>query len=290
MQKSPFFSIVTATYNASEVLPRLLASLSEQTCRDFELIIQDGASSDDTISVIKNWMDRLPYISLVSAKDLGIYDAWNKALLRLQGQWVLFLGADDLLADRYVLEKAAHILKRLPETISFAGGELILLDRTGAEFKKLTTETENIVERFSKGMPVPHPALFHKYTVFKMHLFDATFKIAGDYELLVRAWKKPEQCHVLHFIVTHMYLGGCSSLPSNADIIQSESDKIIKKYFFNQYILRILRRFLSTLFTFLKNTIKHQCSKYSCGMKILELMYTIKRHKKNIHLKKEIQK
>lgn len=279
MQNSPFFSIVTATYNASEVLPRLLASLSEQTFRDFELIIQDGASNDNTLSVIKDWKGRLPHISLASAKDLGIYDAWNKALLRIQGRWVLFLGADDLLADRYVLENASHILQALPESISFAGGELILLDRTGMEFRKLTTETKNIVDRFSKGMPVPHPALFHKSVIFKKHLFDITFKIAGDYELLVRTWKKAEQCHALHFIITHMYLGGCSSLPSNAGIIQLESDKIIKKYFFRQYILRISKRFLSSLLASLKNII--------IGIKLLELTYTIKRNKESFFKKKK---
>ena len=85
-------TIITATYNATATLPRLLESLATQTCQDFELIIQDGASKDDTVAVAESYRHRLPALSLASEPDTGIYDAWNKALSRVRGEWVLVFG------------------------------------------------------------------------------------------------------------------------------------------------------------------------------------------------------
>ncbi|MDR3362753.1 MAG: glycosyltransferase [Desulfovibrio sp.] len=78
----PFFTIITATRNAAATLPRLLDFLACQTCRDFELVIQDGASTDGTVGLAEAYRDLLPALSLDSAPDRGIYDAWNKALGR----------------------------------------------------------------------------------------------------------------------------------------------------------------------------------------------------------------
>ena len=91
----PFFTIITSTYNAAATLPRLLDSLASQTCRDFNWIVQDGASSDATIQIVEQYRDRLPEVLADSGKDSGIYDAWNKAIDRWQdkmGEWVLFFG------------------------------------------------------------------------------------------------------------------------------------------------------------------------------------------------------
>ena len=103
----PFFTIITSTYNAAATLPHLLDSLASQTCRDFNWIVQDGASSDATIQIVEQYRDRLPEVLTDSGKDSGIYDAWNKAIDRWQdkmGEWILFLGADDKLADVNVLD------------------------------------------------------------------------------------------------------------------------------------------------------------------------------------------
>ncbi|MDR0467100.1 MAG: glycosyltransferase, partial [Deltaproteobacteria bacterium] len=83
----PFFSVITATRNAGATLPRLLESLASQTCRDFELIIQDGASTDDTLAIVEAWRERLPALSPASGPDMGVSDAWNRALPRIRGQW-----------------------------------------------------------------------------------------------------------------------------------------------------------------------------------------------------------
>src|SRR5688500_8811110 len=95
---SPRFSIITSTFNAAAALPSTAQSLARQTCRDFEWIVMDAASRDGTAEVARGFGELVT--TLVSEPDRGIYDAWNKALPRLRGEWVLFLGAgDSLFAD-----------------------------------------------------------------------------------------------------------------------------------------------------------------------------------------------
>jgi glycosyltransferase involved in cell wall biosynthesis len=93
----PTISIVTATYNAAGVLPGLIASLVEQTDRDFEWVIADGGSTDSTIDLIEAAARKLKNVVIDSRPDFGIYDALNRALKIAKGEYYLVLGADDLL-------------------------------------------------------------------------------------------------------------------------------------------------------------------------------------------------
>lgn len=129
MSEPPFFTIITSTYNAASTLPRLLDSLASQTCRDFNWIVQDGASSDATMQIVEQYRDRLPEILAESSKDNGIYDAWNKAINRWNnnlGKWVLFLGADDKLCSDDTLEKSKQILSVLSNEVLFAAGNIYM--------------------------------------------------------------------------------------------------------------------------------------------------------------------
>jgi glycosyltransferase involved in cell wall biosynthesis len=89
----PAFSIVTATFNAGELLDRTQASLSAQTCREFEWIVIDGGSSDDTVERIKRAGPLVT--SWISERDRGIADAWNKGIELAKGRYVLILNAGD---------------------------------------------------------------------------------------------------------------------------------------------------------------------------------------------------
>jgi glycosyltransferase involved in cell wall biosynthesis len=102
--RSPYVSVVVAVFNGVDTLQRALDSLFAQTYRDWELVVIDGGSTDGSVAILERASDRISY--WVSEPDRGIYDAWNKALSRLRGQWVVFLGADDYLADRSVLARA----------------------------------------------------------------------------------------------------------------------------------------------------------------------------------------
>ena len=137
----PFFTIITSTYNAAATLPRLLDSLASQTCQDFNWIVQDGASSDTTMHIVEQYRNRLPEILADSSKDSGIYNAWNKAIDRWQdkmGKWILFLGADDRLADVNVLQRVQEKINRADANTLFAAGNIDICN----------ISTEKIIKKF----------------------------------------------------------------------------------------------------------------------------------------------
>ena len=97
-----FVSVVISTYNAEKNLQRAIDSVLSQECSDdIELLIVDGCSTDNTIDILKENSDRISW--WISEEDNGIYDAWNKALLHAKGNWIIFLGADDVLYDKDVI-------------------------------------------------------------------------------------------------------------------------------------------------------------------------------------------
>lgn len=210
----PFFSIITATHNAAATLSRLLDSLASQTCRDFNWIVQDGMSTDDTMQIVANYADKLPSVLAESRNDTGIYDAWNKALDRSAdnglGEWVLFLGADDLLANTDVLESVKSALENLPKHIVLAAGNIEYFSEAGQTISRIVNITEGFEKR-NLGMPLPHTGLFARKELFKQFSFERRFKIAGDYDWLLHVWKKPEQAKSLDILVTKMALGGISN-------------------------------------------------------------------------------
>ena len=107
--KVPLISVITITYNAAGVITPTLESLNNQTFRDFEHLVIDGASKDRTLQVI----DRLSTSSIVySEPDNGLYDAMNKGLARAQGRYMLFLNAGDSLHDADVLGKYARAISQ----------------------------------------------------------------------------------------------------------------------------------------------------------------------------------
>ena len=225
----PFFTIVTATRNAAAVLPRLLESLAGQSCRDFELIIQDGASTDDTVAVAEARRELLPALSIVSVPDTGIYDAWNRALAHARGSWILFLGTDDSLYSSRALAEVQIWLKSLAQDIAFAGCSLVLTTQRGTPVE-IWHPGKHPVSDLPNGMPFPHPALCYRRSLFARGGFSTTYRIAGDYDFLCRSLTDANSaaCEVL---LSRMSIGGISgSMPTMLDS-ELERLRISRRYF-----------------------------------------------------------
>lgn len=230
----PFFTIITATYNAAATLPRLLESLAAQRCRDFVWLVQDGGSKDTTLELIESWRQQLPDISVASAPDAGIYDAWNKALDRAGeglGQWVLFLGADDRLADGEVLLRAAETLRHADATVRYAVGEVTLFTAGGAHYGVFPAEVDNAVARLRREMVFCHTGVFHHRDVFRSARFDDAYYSLGDYEFFCRTLVQDTQVIRLGHTITHMALGGVSTRLCSQPRIFCESVRIARKHF-----------------------------------------------------------
>ena len=88
-------SIIIATYNAGSTLESCLKSIIAQKNDLIELLIIDGKSSDNTLKIVNAYRNQIDIF--ISEKDKGIYDAWNKGIVLANGQWIMFIGADDIL-------------------------------------------------------------------------------------------------------------------------------------------------------------------------------------------------
>lgn len=115
-QPLPTISVLTATYNAQECLPALIASLGAQTDRHFEWIVVDGGSSDSTVDIIRSSGDLVG--AWISEPDFGIYDALNKAIRLASGEYYLVLGADDLLLPEAIAQYRLHARQSRADIIS----------------------------------------------------------------------------------------------------------------------------------------------------------------------------
>ena len=95
-------SIITVVYNNEKTIKDALNSVLGQTYKDIEYIIIDGKSKDNTVSIIKEYENKLGYF--ISEKDFGIYDAMNKGIKAATGDVIGILNSDDLYQDSTVLE------------------------------------------------------------------------------------------------------------------------------------------------------------------------------------------
>lgn len=235
----PLFSIITATFNAEPCLNRLLDSLAEQTDHSFNLILQDGDSHDATVGLAEARRHALPELLVESTPDTGIYNAWNKALDRtpnILGDWVLFLGADDSLAAPDALSQVRRLVENLPPDVLFAFGDCLMVDYASGESRLMPNHPHNTVFEMQKHMAIANPACFYRREVFSGQRFDESFRIAGDFDFLLRNWKHNEQGRYLDMVVTHMGMGGISTNPKLAALDRHEHYKALfknnkKRYF-----------------------------------------------------------
>lgn len=273
----PFFTIITSTYNAASTLPRLLDSLVSQTCQDFNWIVQDGASSDNTMQIVEQYRNRLPEILADTEKDNGIYDAWNKAIEHWQdklGEWVLFLGADDYLSADNILDKVKERINTLSQSKLFFAGNIILINKFGVEISEnITKDVNDAFKRKSYCMPINHPALFTKKNIILKYKFDTSFKISGDYDFIRRAWLAPNQLQLLGFVTTFMQTGGISASEVSRKLHQTENLRIFNKYgTIKGYIW-----YLDTSLYNIKIKVKKNLKKYTLGQYIWDTLKKLRK-------------
>ncbi len=200
------FSIVVATYNASQFIRRCLNSLLTQAWPHVEIIVQDGGSTDGTVDILQEYGQK---VNWVSEKDHGVYDAWNKAMDRVTGDWVLFLGADDFFVDENVLNKVMKHIDALPEHVLFAYGAMARGENTKiTDF--VNRPVVEVYRRFISDMSFFFSATFIRTQAVRSCPFDASFKIAGDYDFAAKLLTHDNLAR-LPVLISYMERGGLST-------------------------------------------------------------------------------
>jgi glycosyltransferase involved in cell wall biosynthesis len=221
---SAVFSIIIATKNSEKFLQRCLGSILAQEYSGYEIIVQDGASTDGSLQLLQQYKNK---IRLVSEPDSGIYNAWNKALARAAGDWAIFLGADECFAASRVLLQAQGYLSNLDETIEFAYGSLVR-GRNAAPRLIIDSPLSTVYYSFLGNMGFPFAATFIRLSTLLRHGFDESYKIAGDLDFAARAISDSNIAK-LPLCVTYMEKGGLSDSPEHRDLLDRERIRVIRQ-------------------------------------------------------------
>lgn len=185
-QDPPLISVITAVYNGERYLEQTIKSVINQTYPNLEYIIIDGGSTDGTNNIIQRYKDKIAYS--ISEKDNGVYDAWNKGVKAARGTWIVFLGADDYFLNLEVCnDMIPYFGQAAKNNIRYIYGKISLRSASNKQIAMLGKPWDESRKDLFQYMSLPHCASFHSYLLFKENgLFNTQFKIAGDYEFLLR--------------------------------------------------------------------------------------------------------
>jgi glycosyltransferase len=244
-------SVITAVYNNKETIRDALNSVLEQTYKDIEYIVIDGASTDGTLEIIKEYEDKID--TVVSEKDSGIYDALNKGISNATGDIICFLHSDDIYADKDVLSKVNNVFEK--EQVDSIYGDLVYVKKENInKVVRYWKSGEFKQKKLQNGWMPPHPTFFVKREVYEKYgSFDTSFKIAADYDTVLR-FLGVEKITTTYLpeVLIKMRLGGASNRSlENLKKKTKEDIKALKKNKIGGY-RTILMKNISKLPQFLK--------------------------------------
>lgn len=205
MSEQPLISIVTITYNAGAELVPTMVSVDQQTFRDYEHLIIDGASTDDTLEVATRL--RNPNLRIISEPDKGLYDAMNKGLKFATGKYVLFLNAGDAFHSPDTLAKYAAACESDPDIVY---GDTVIVNAAREVLgpRHLSVPEELTLGSFADGMLVCHQAFLAKRSIVPM--YDTAYRFSADYDWTVKCLKQtdPSRCVNLHCVTIDYLTAG----------------------------------------------------------------------------------
>lgn len=178
-------SIITVCRNSAKYLESCINSTINQSHKDIEYIVIDGASTDGTLSLLKSKYDKL--ITLVSEPDDGIYDAMNKGINLANGEIIGFLNSDDFYENDKVISKVANLFKN-DTSLDCCYADLIYVNRSDTSKNIRYVKSSNFKKGlFYEGWCPPHPTFFVRKSIYEKYgNFNLNYKIASDVDLMIR--------------------------------------------------------------------------------------------------------
>lgn len=180
-------SIITATYNSAKTVRNTLDSVLAQTHQDWELIIEDGVSSDNTLDIVREYEGLCKgRIRVFSEKDNGLYDAMNRGIERATGDVIGILNSDDFYHDEHVLEDINRAMDGQPVECVYGDLKFVQSNNT-KKVVRIWKGSQHRSGAFLKGWHPAHPTFYAKRDSFiKYGAFDTTFDVSADFELMLR--------------------------------------------------------------------------------------------------------
>lgn len=218
----PLISIVTVVYNGEKYLEETIKSVITQTYDNVEYIIIDGGSTDGTLDIIRKYDTKIDY--WISEKDKGIYDAMNKGIDYISGEWINFMNAGDVFYESSTIKEIFS--NELYTDMDFIYGDLEI---NYGKFKRF--EKAKQLENIWKGMVFSHQSCFISSKFHKSNKYSLNYNIGGDFEFFYNAFKKDKKFQYIHQIISTMDVEGLSD--SNRFKSINQHHRIVNKHNFS---------------------------------------------------------
>jgi glycosyltransferase involved in cell wall biosynthesis len=176
MHRKPFFTIIIPTYNREKLIVKAIVSVQKQTIKDWELIIVDDGSTDDTKNVINYYLEEDNRIKYIYQKNTERSAARNNGIKNSSGKYICFLDSDDIYKENHL----STFFKKIKEI-----GELEFMIFNQVIPKHLKVKSYNNYEKILKYMIHPQEVCIHK-NILKIEKFDENLSIGEDYDLWIR--------------------------------------------------------------------------------------------------------
>tara|TARA_R110001606_G_scaffold178752_1_gene325437 strand:+ start:21982 stop:22752 length:771 start_codon:yes stop_codon:yes gene_type:complete len=201
-------SIITVCYNSSATIRDTIESVLEQDYVDIEYIIVDGASKDNTLSIVNEYRDRIT--SVISEPDKGIYDAMNKGIMAATGEVVGILNSDDFFCNQ---QSVSNIMQGFDSTTDAVYADLVYVKQNDkSKFSRLYSSENFARWKIRFGFMIPHPTFYAKRSLFnKLGYYKLNYRVAADFELMARFFKSGIKTNRVNHVIVSMREGGISS-------------------------------------------------------------------------------
>lgn len=222
MPSIPRLSVITVNYNNARGLDKTVRSVKDQTFRDFEYIVIDGGSTDDSPLILKENSGNINY--WVSEPDRGIYHAMNKGILASKGEYLQFLNSGDWFTEKSVLEKVFS--QNFSEDILY-GDVNYEYDNGRFEPARIGNEEKITLAYFYRHM-FPHQASFIRKELFSAEMYDESLKIIADWKFFIdRIILKNCSIRKIGFPVVNYDMSGISSQAKYLSMHNDEKQKVL---------------------------------------------------------------
>jgi len=227
MDYSPKISIITPTLNAAATIDANLLNVAEQTYTNIEHIIIDGISTDSTEQIVAEKSSLYPHIRYISEKDEGLYDAMNKGILASQGDYLFFLGSDDIFHDKNVLSDLVKM--KVFDEHKVVYGNVKIVGNTGWA-KDGDIYDGNFTKKRLMKQNICHQAIFYpRDLLLKNGLYEIRYRINADWDMNWRLRARTDFVYAKR-VISVFYAGGHSTNAID-EAFKGDYMKKLRQYF-----------------------------------------------------------
>lgn len=238
-------SIITVCFNSEKTISKTIESVINQTYDNYEYIIVDGNSTDNTLSIVEKYSSHIRDLLVISEPDNGIYDAMNKGIDRARGEIISIINSDDWLEKDAVERVVDEYIRIGKPCLAVIYGALRVVDKDVTRYEVFYNH------KFIPAQMIGHPSSFVTKNVYERYgKFDTKFKLSADYDLFLRLYEEELDTNSIIFyplskVLANFSIGGAScSIESSIDHerVLLKHGLIDNKTYRRHYIVRKIKQ------------------------------------------------